>query len=103
MTLNDAIQHFINAFINDNGGEPSSQNLLEYYVGITNDIARRQSEHNVEFITYLLANTVKAATELEKELGKLGFDNGGCYGNGASDDTKYVYMYRKSSSTIEHE
>lgn len=103
MTLNDAIQHFINAFINDNGGEPSPQNFKKYYVGITNDIARRQSEHNVEFITYLHANTVQAASNLKKKLGELGFDNGGSHGNGAADDTKYIYIYRKSPATIEHE
>jgi len=74
-----------------------------FYCGITNDLERRMSEHNAIPLEWVKSNNANAAITLETELGELGFDIGGKPGNGASDDSVYVYMYKKKTGiTKEH-
>lgn len=73
-----------------------------FYCGITNDIQRRENEHNAEFLQYVKCENKDEATELERLLGEEGFDIGRNYGNGASDDSIYTYIYMKTDRTKEH-
>lgn len=82
---------------------PSTNTSREaFYCGITNDIERRETEHNTKFIQYVECENKNDAADLERLLGKEGFDIGQNYGNGAKDDSVYTYIYRKTNSTIEH-
>lgn len=66
-----------------------------FYCGITNDLERRMSEHNATPLAWVESNSAKAAIELEDKLGDMGFDIGRNPGNGATDDSVYVYIYKK--------
>ena len=102
MNMNEAIQKFEKAFVNDGGIKDSKYSMYGYCVGITNDLDRRSKEHNATFLTHVKAKSKELAIELEEKLGELGFDNGDRPGNGAEDDTVYVYIYKKTKDTKEH-
>lgn len=73
-----------------------------YYCGITDDPARRASEHNAMFITSLDAGNRFRACAIEMTMEGLGFDTGRKSGNGGNEHSKYVYIYRKvKGKTIE--
>ena len=102
LTMKEAIQKFIDAFVKDGGNKYSRTSMNGYYVGITDDLYRRSKEHNATFLYSVKAKTKEDAVELEDELGELGFDNGDRPGNGAKDDTVNVYIYKKTKDTKEH-
>lgn len=79
------------------GFEPSS-----YYVGITNDVSKRLSEHNAKPLYSENVGLKSMAVDVEIELSRMGFDAGTRPGNGGTDDTTFVYIYRKiPGKTIE--
>lgn len=72
-----------------------------YYCGITENLDRRASEHNVsKYIASVTCDSFETACEIEKGLHKAGFDTGKQLGNGTKDSI-YVYMCRKSQYTKE--
>lgn len=113
MNLEEAVQLFLQAYYSNNSvmnRQPLMTDLFlspthplnyrrlpksSFYCGITNVLDRRMSEHNAEALTWVEAKTVDAAISLEEELGNQGFDIGERAGNGACDDSVYVYMYKK--------
>ncbi|MCM1139135.1 MAG: hypothetical protein NC453_11255 [Muribaculum sp.] len=66
-----------------------------FYCGITNNLERRMDEHNTTPLAWVKSSIVKAAIDLEDKLGEMGFDIGRNSGNGATDDSVYVYIYKK--------
>ena len=102
MSIKEAVQKFVDAFVKDGGNKDSKTSMNGYYVGITDDLERRSKEHNAMFLYSAKAKTKDAAVELEDMLGELGFDNGDRPGNGAKDDTVNVYIYKKTKDTKEH-
>ena len=73
----------------------------DYYCGITNDLDTRASQHNAEFLAAVKGNTLNAAKSLEETLANCGYDCGAVQGNVHTPDSKYVYIYKKSETTIE--
>lgn len=76
----------------------------DYYCGVTNDIENNLARHDID--SYLVGyecDTAEIAAQAEELLGKMGFDIGqvGHGGNGAAEDSVYVYMYRKTEDTRE--
>lgn len=68
------------------------------YCGITNDLARRQVEHNAKFFKHCKCGSFEVAKMVEEKLHEQGFDTGDQLGNG-TNDTEYVYIYVKTKST----
>lgn len=113
MNLDEAVEMFIQTYLNNsivknrqplmtdlflNPNHPLTYGRLprsRFYCGITNDIDRRMSEHNATAFIWVTSKDVDAAISLESKLGEQGFDIGSNPGNGASDDSIYVYMYKK--------
>ena len=98
MTTDDAVFYLKSCCVNSKGLIPHS--FGGYYCGVTNDIKRREGEHNASFLGYVTAKTVNGALQLEARMHKEGFDTGGQLGN-AGDDSKFVYVYKKGPDTIE--
>lgn len=73
----------------------------DFYVGITNDPDRREDEHNANFLGLVKCKSEAEAKELETELNGKGFDTGSRPANGGKKDTKFVYVYKKTSKTVE--
>lgn len=72
-----------------------------YYCGVTDDLDRRASEHNVsQFIATVKCDRFETACAIEEGLHNAGFDTGKQLGNG-TENSIYVYMYRKNQSTKE--
>lgn len=91
LTLNDALQAFIQAYLYSSSyGETKK----DYYCGITDDLERRAGEHHATFIKTMTVNTFEDAKELEQALHDAGFDTGEQVGNG-TEDSVYIYMYKK--------
>lgn len=115
LSIDDAVIQFESAYFNNNRirkrqplmtanifftNHPLNIGILprkSFYCGITNDLDRRMSEHNAKALTWVKAKNAKAAIELEKRLGEIGYDIGSNAGNGAADDSVYIYMYKKVS------
>lgn len=112
MTLEEAAEYFLQTYLDNNLVErkplmsdmffspihPLSMGRLprsRFYCGITNDLKRRTGEHNATPLAWVKSNTAKAAIDLEDKLGEMGFDIGRNPGNGATDDSVYVYIYKK--------
>ena len=76
-------------------------NRGDYYCGITNDVERRAKEHNAEFINYVESDNKETAIAAETLLGESGYDIGKKAGNGARENSVFVYVYKKTSETIE--
>lgn len=76
-----------------------------FYCGITNDPQTRMSTHEredhegreIEKVVVYECDSVNIAIEVETKMSQQGFDIGDpCHdGNGAVEDSKYVYLYRK--------
>lgn len=112
MTLEEAAEYFLQTYLGNNlverkplmtdmffsPGHPRRMGRLprsRFYCGITNDLERRMSEHNATSLAWVKSNTAQAAIDLEDKLGEMGFDIGRKSGNGATDDSVYVYIYKK--------
>lgn len=75
--------------------------MKDFYCGITNNLKRRNSEHNVEdVLCSATGGSFADAKELEAKLHEKGFNTGAQLGNGC-EDSKIVYMYRKGPNTIQ--
>ena len=79
-----------------------------FYCGITNDIDIRMQQHrNNDFnivrnqVGAWLCRDVECATEVERRMGEFGYDigRGNKAGNGANDDSRYVYILKKGKCT----
>lgn len=70
----------------------------DFYCGITNEIERRESEHNAKFLIYLNVTNVEVAKKIERVMNQKGFTTGKV-ANGASDDTTFVYLYAITPET----
>lgn len=76
----------------------------DYYCGITNNLDKRMDEHRrndfeiVEDKVFAWnCKNVEVAAEVEKRLGKLGFDIGdtNTHGNGCAENSTLVYLLEK--------
>lgn len=70
----------------------------QFYGGITNNIPQNLSRHKIEsYIGCVKVDSKETAGRIEQRLhDDLGFDIGdACGGNGASNDTIFVYMASK--------
>lgn len=91
LTLDDELQAFIHAYrCNFSSGETK----MDYYCGITDDLTRREKEHNATFVKKISTDSFKSAKDLEQALHEAGFDTGKQVGNG-NEDSVFVYMYKK--------
>lgn len=112
MNLEETVDYFLQAYLDNSIAErkPLMSDIFfapnipqkfgrmprsRFYCGITNDLDRRMSEHNATALAWVESNNTHAATDLEAKLGELGFDIGRNPGNGSTDDTVYVYMFKK--------
>jgi hypothetical protein len=92
MTISETVTWFNSLFELNKGIHDTKK---DFYCGITNDINRREEEHNVkEYIGYTHCDSFDTARILESRLGDEGYDIGSQAGNG-QEDSLYVYMYRK--------
>lgn len=98
MTVNDAVNYLKSCCRDRNGLIP--QAFGDFYCGVTNDISRREGEHNVSFLGYVTAKTGEEALTLEARMHDEGFCTGKQLGN-AGDDSKFVYVYKMGADTIE--
>lgn len=83
----------------------ANDNRNKFYCGITNDPETRKDTHEredhdgkeIEKMLVYECDNVDVATDTESIMGRNGFDIGNPRypGNGAADDSKYVYLYRK--------
>ena len=102
---NELFQLRINALLDwfKSNNKSLNFNPLNYYCGITNDIARRESEHNAKFLGYIKVENVHIARSIEIAMKHhYGYDTGRRAGNGGTSDSVFVYIYRKiPNKTIE--
>lgn len=84
---------------NTTGGEDFDRS--DYYCGITNDLERRSKEHNAVFMSFVECDDKDTAIATERLLGDSNYDIGKKAGNGARDNSVFVYIYRKTTDTIE--
>ena len=89
MTIDDAV-NTLKEYCKDRYGFMPSD-FSGYYCGVTNDIQRREAEHNVSFLGHVKTKTVKSALNLEARMHDEGFCTGKQLCN-AGDDTVYVYV-----------
>ena len=69
----------------------------DFYIGITNNIERRLSEHNVDDCIKIMEATNKNEAEMaETTLIHCGLKGGP---GGGTDDTNFVYCYRITDDT----
>lgn len=92
MTITDAVNYLKNRCKDANGLLP--KNFGGFYCGITNDIDRREGEHNATYLGHVKAQSFDAAKRLEAQMHAEGFDTGKQLGNG-QEDSIYVYVYKK--------
>ena len=97
MSVEEAVQKFNQVYLNKRKPGDSKYN---FYCGITNDIERREGEHNTSFLYYVSSNNANVATALEAALHDEGYDTRDQVGNG-TDESIYVYIYRKTPTTVE--
>jgi hypothetical protein len=78
--------------------EEGQSTSSQFYGGITNDIQQNLSRHHLDdYIGCVKTDSKDTASRIEQRLqDDLGFDIGNAHGgNGATDDTVYVYMASK--------
>lgn len=96
MTIEEGVQLFIAKTTGNVNG-----NLSQYYCGMTNNPERRRKEHGaIQLIDYLVCKNKDAARDLLRQLSDTGFDVDNDIMSG-QDDSKIVYVYRKTSLTIQ--
>lgn len=97
MTIRKAVEEFNKVFQKNKGFFEGKD---DFYCGITNDIERREQEHNAEILFYVEAISFEDAKKLEQALHDEGFDTGEQIGNG-QEDSVYVYIYKKIEGETE--
>lgn len=98
MTLKEAVSEFNKVYTEKRHNEDTKKN---FYCGITNDLDRRNSEHEVGAVLYsVTADTFETAKQLELMLHNEGYDTGTQAGHGV-ENSKIVYMYRKGPNTVQ--
>lgn len=94
-----SIRNFVNTVLYDIG-----DNKNAFYCGITNDIDIRMQQHRDNDFNIVgnkvgawLCRNAECATEVERLMGEFGYDigRGNKAGNGANDDSCYVYILKK--------
>lgn len=97
--IRDSIRNYVNTVLYDIG-----DNKNAFYCGITNDIDIRMQQHRDNDFNIVgnqvgawLCCDVECATEVERRMGEFGYDigRGNKAGNGANDDSCYVYILKK--------
>ena len=95
----DSIRNYVNTVLYDIG-----DNKNAFYCGITNDIDIRMQQHRDNDFNIVgnkvgawLCRNAECATEVERRMGEFGYDigRGNKAGNGANDDSCYVYILKK--------
>ena len=92
MTITDAVNYLKNCCKDANGLLP--KNFGGFYCGITNNLDRRDGEHNTKRLGAIKCDSFDKAKKLEKMMHDEGFDTGKQLGNG-KEDSVYVYVYKK--------
>ena len=92
MTLTQCVQYLKDCCKSSNGQTPRSYS--GFYCGITNDLNRRDGEHNTKSLGAIKCDSFDTAKKLEKMMHDEGFDTGKQLGNG-QEDSIYVYVYKK--------
>lgn len=97
--IHDSIRNYVNTVLYDIG-----DNKNAFYCGITNDIDIRMQQHRDNDFNIVgnkvgawLCRNAECATEVERRMGEFGYDigRGNKAGNGANDDSCYVYILKK--------
>lgn len=97
--IRDQIRNYVNTVLYDIG-----DNKNAFYCGITNDIDIRMQQHRDNDFNIVgnkvgawLCRNAECATEVERRMGEFGYDigRGNKAGNGANDDSCYVYILKK--------
>lgn len=97
--IRDSIRNYVNTVLYDIG-----DNKNAFYCGITNDIDIRMQQHRDNDFNIVgnkvgawLCRNAECATEVERRMGEFGYDigRGNKAGNGANDDSCYVYILKK--------
>lgn len=96
MTVKNALRLFKIHYLTD---VPCGKSMSDYYCGITNDLKRREKEHNAKILFAAKMSNTNEAKEVETKLHDMGFDTGKQLGNG-SDDSVFVYIYRKDNNSV---
>ena len=77
--------------------------IKDFYVGITNDLVDRKYKHEhddhggkpIKAMYAVRCESCEVAKALEDVFGSIGLNNGNApSGNGAADDTDFVYIYK---------
>lgn len=97
MTIDDIVELFKFHYLTD---VPYGKSMSDYYCGITNDLKRREEEHNAKILFAVKMANANEAKEVEAKLHDMGFDTGKQLGNGG-DDSVFVYIYRKNNNTVQ--
>lgn len=97
MTIEEAVQRFNQVYLRNRKTGDSKYN---FYCGITNDIERREGEHSANYLDTLKCQNADTAKDLEAALHDEGYDTGKQTRHGIKN-SRYVYIYRKTSTTIE--
>lgn len=98
MTIEDAVVTLKNCCKSADGKMP--KNFGGFYCGITNNVKRRECEHEADYLGWVKAKTFELAKQLECRMHEEGFDTGEQLGNG-QPDSLYVYVYKKDKDTVE--
>ncbi len=98
MYTEDAVNYLKSCCKDENGVIPST--FGRFYCGITNNVDRREGEHDADYLGYVKAKTFAAAKRLEARMHEEGFDTGKQLGHG-QEDSLYVYVYKKNADTKE--
>lgn len=102
----ESIRNYVNTVLYDIGDNKNS-----FYCGITNDIDIRMQQHRDNGFNIVknkvgawLCRDVECATEVEKCMGEFGYDigRGNKAGNGANEDSRYVYILKKGKCTTDN-
>lgn len=97
--IRDSIRNYVNTVLYDIG-----DNKNAFYCGITNDIDIRMQQHRDNDFNIVgnqvgawLCRNAECATEVKRRMGEFGYDigRGNKAGNGANDDSCYVYILKK--------
>ena len=97
--IRDSIRNYVNTVLYDIG-----DNKNAFYCGITNDIDIRMQQHRDNDFNIVgnqvgawLCRYAECAKEVERLMGEFGYDigKGEKAGNGANDDSRYVYILKK--------
>ena len=98
MSFEEAVEYLKGCCKDSNGIAPIS--FGGFYCGITNNVDRREGEHNTDYLGYVNCKTFEVAKRLEARMHDEGFDTGDQLGHG-QEDSRYVYVYKKNVNTKE--